>query len=94
MTEAANHASHDVILSVTDRAILRVLTESPQRIVGRESLVRLAGLDNESARRADGSVVVLRRAMGQNSIINVRARGWMLSDEAFIVATNILAHEI
>jgi DNA-binding response OmpR family regulator len=81
-------------LSETDLSILRVLTDSQGRVVSRESILRLAGLDNVSARRADASVVVLRRVLGAESIITVRRRGWMLSDEAHKAAVQLLAREI
>ena len=81
-------------LSETDLSILRVLADSQGRVVSRESILRLAGLDNVSARRADASVVVLRRVLGAESIITVRRRGWMLSDEAHKAAVQLLAREI
>ena len=81
-------------LSETDLSILRVLADSQGRVVSRESILRLAGLDNVSARRADASVVVLRRVLGAESIITVRRRGWMLSEEAHKAAVKLLSREI
>lgn len=92
---AMDHTAHlnqkKVVLSASDRAILKVLAESRDRVVSRDSLLRLAGLDHVSARRADSSLVVLRRLLGSENLITVRRRGWMLSDEAHIVAAKLLS---
>ena len=77
-------------LSQTDLAVLRVLVESPDRIVGRETIVRRAGLDSVSMRRADASIVVLRRILGADSIITVRRRGWMLALESQTKASSLM----
>ena len=91
MDQSAHHLQNEVVLSETDMAILKVLTESRDRVVSRESLLRLAGLDNVSARRADSSLVVLRKLLGSENLITVRRRGWMLSDEAHIAAAKLLS---
>jgi DNA-binding winged helix-turn-helix (wHTH) protein len=80
----------DTYLSQTDLAVLKVLVESPDRIVGRETIVRRAGLDSVSMRRADASIVVLRRILGADSIITVRRRGWMLAAEFQAQATSLM----
>ena len=77
-------------LSQTDLAVLRVLVESPDRIVGRETIARRAGLDSVSMRRADASIVVLRRILGADSIITVRRRGWMLALESQTKASSLM----
>ena len=82
--------ANDTSLSQTDLAVLKVLVESPDRIVGRETIVRRAGLDAVSMRRADASIVVLRRILGSDSIITVRRRGWMLAAEFHAQATTLL----
>lgn len=94
MDQPGDHVREEVILSATDRAILQVLTESRDRVVSRDSLLRLAGLDNVSARRADSSLVVLRKLLGAENLITVRRRGWMLSDEAHTAAAKLLSREI
>jgi len=94
MPDSVSHVPTFGDLSETDLSILRVLTDSQGRVVSRESILRLAGLDNVSARRADASVVVLRRVLGAESIITVRRRGWMLSDEAHKATVQLLAREI
>ena len=68
-------------LSSADLAVLRVLSENPRRVLGRESIVRLAGLDRSNPRRCDAAIVVLRRLLGPDSILTVRRRGWMLTEE-------------
>lgn len=93
MVHSAHHNQKEVVLSETDRAILKVLADSRDRVVGRDSLLRLAGLDNVSARRADSSLVVLRKLLGSENLITVRRRGWMLSDEAHIVAAKLLSSD-
>jgi len=82
------------LLSQTDLSILRVLSDAEGRVVSRESILRLAGLDNVSARRADASLVVLRKVLGAENVITVRRRGWMLSEEAHNAAVALLAREI
>lgn len=94
MPDTDSHVHIPGVLSETDLSILRVLTASQGRVVSRESILRLAGLDNVSARRADASLVVLRKVLGPHSVITVRRRGWMLSDEAHNAAVQLLAREI
>ena len=81
-------------LSATDLSILRVLLDYPGRVASRESILRLSGLSDLSSRRVDSSLVALRRVLGSDSIITVRRRGWMLSDDALTVAAKLLAHKI
>jgi DNA-binding winged helix-turn-helix (wHTH) protein len=78
------------VLSETDLSILRVLSDAKGRVVSRDSLLRLAGIDNVSARRADASLVVLRKVLDAENVITVRRRGWMLSNEAHVLAAKLL----
>lgn len=94
MTKATSDATDDASLSQTDLAVLRVLVESPDRIVGRETIARRAGLDGVSMRRADASIVVLRRMLGANAVITVRSRGWMLAEKFHATATSLLNSQI
>ncbi len=94
MTKATPDISGDTSLSQTDLAVLRVLVESPDRIVGRETILRRAGLDGVSMRRADASIVVLRRILGTDSIITVRRRGWMLALGSHAEATTLMNNQI
>lgn len=68
-------------LSGTDLAVLHVLLDNPHRVLGRDSIHRMAGLDTQGTRRCDSSIVVLRKVLGQDSIRTVRRRGWILTDE-------------
>jgi DNA-binding response OmpR family regulator len=94
MPDSDSHVQTPGVLSETDLSILRVLSASKGRVVSRESILRLAGLDNVSARRADASLVVLRKVLGPDSVITVRRRGWMLSEEAHNAAVSLLEREI
>ena len=94
MPDSVSHLQTPGVLSETDLAILRVLLDARGRVVSRDSLLRLAGLINVSARRADSSLVVLRKVLGADSVITVRRRGWMLSDEAHKAAENLLSRGI
>jgi DNA-binding response OmpR family regulator len=58
--------------------VLRVLVEAAGRVTSRAELARRAGLTEQSERRCDAILVVLRRALGADSIRTVRSRGWML----------------
>jgi DNA-binding response OmpR family regulator len=58
--------------------VLRVLIEAAGRVTSRAELSRRAGLTEQSERRSDAILVVLRRALGPGSIRTVRSRGWML----------------
>lgn len=89
-----SHVQTPRVLSETDLSILRVLSAFKGRVVSRESILRLAGLDNVSARRADASLVVLRKVLGVDSVITIRRRGWMLSDAAHKAAEKLLSHGI
>ena len=94
MPDSVSHVQTPGLISETDLSILRVLLDAKGRVVSRESILRLAGLDNVSARRADSSLVVLRKVLGADSIVTVRRRGWMLSDEAHKAAEILLSRGI
>jgi DNA-binding response OmpR family regulator len=66
-------------LGAQERAVLQVLLANRARVIGRRELARLAGLSELSERRCDSVLVNLRRALGADSILTVRRRGWMLS---------------
>lgn len=66
-------------LSSTDLMVLITLLQHSGRVIGRESISRLAGLNAESARRVDTCLVAIRKALGADSIVTIRRRGWMLS---------------
>lgn len=77
-------------LSPSDLAVLKVLVAHANKVVSRESLSRLAGLEADSARRADSCLVAVRRVLGHDSVQLVRRRGWMLSADGLIAAQQLL----
>ncbi len=83
-------SSDNMSLSPTEMKVLRVLWESQGKVLGRETLMRKAGLDVSSARRVDSSMVVLRRVLGPDSLRTVRQRGWMLTEEGYLAAQRFL----
>jgi DNA-binding winged helix-turn-helix (wHTH) protein len=84
-------SSDNMSLSPTEMKVLRVLWESQGKVLGRETLMRKAGLDVSSARRVDSSMVVLRRVLGPDSVRTVRQRGWILTEEGQLAAAQFLA---
>lgn len=94
MPDSVSHVQTPGLISETDLSILRVLLDAKGRVVSRESILRLAGLDNVSARRVDSSLVVLRKVLGADSIVTVRRRGWIMSDEAHNAAENLFSRGI
>lgn len=83
---------HDLSASLTpiDLKVLQVLVESSGRIVGRDFIARQTGIESGTARRVDASLVALRRALGQDSLLTVRSRGWMLTPAGEASARTLL----
>jgi len=77
-----------------DLRILQILVENAGRVCSRDTLIRKAGLDSSTKRRADVSVVVLRRALGKDSIQTVRQRGWLLTESGLISAKELLGLQV
>jgi DNA-binding response OmpR family regulator len=71
--------------------VLAVLVANRRRVVGRRELSRAAGLAELSERRCDSVLVGVRRMLGQDSIVTVRSRGWMLAEHAIPAAEELLA---
>jgi DNA-binding winged helix-turn-helix (wHTH) protein len=69
-------------LGEQEQSVLSVLLVNRGRVISRRELARRAGLANLSERRCDSLLVAIRRALGPESVVTVRSRGWMLSDEA------------
>jgi DNA-binding response OmpR family regulator len=90
MVVSMDSPSDNISLSPTEMKVLRVLWESQGKVLGRETLMRKAGLDVSSARRVDSSMVVLRRVLGPDSLRTVRQRGWMLTEEGYLAAQRFL----
>ena len=67
--------------------MLGVLLANRGRVISRRELARRAGLADLSERRCDSLLVSIRRALGPESVVTVRSRGWMLSDEAIDAAS-------
>lgn len=65
-------------LTPREAAVYDALRSQPGRVVSREEIVRIAGLGDLSERRVDSVLVGLREALGSDSIITVRSRGWRL----------------
>ncbi|KGA14119.1 hypothetical protein GM51_17995 [freshwater metagenome] len=94
MESARTPHAQSPTLSQTDCGVLRVLLSQHGRIISRDTIQRIAGLDSVSTRRVDASIVVLRRILGTEAIITVRRRGWMLADDAVAATEELLAHQI
>lgn len=73
-------------LSEIDRRVLEALVKNTGRVVSRQTLTRVAGLDTVSKRRVDVSLVAIRRALGPDSLQTVRQRGWLLTPEGATAA--------
>ena len=84
------HDSGAASLGPQERAVLAVLFANRNRVVGRRELARQAGLADLNERRCDSLLVGLRRALGQDAIVTVRSRGWMLSAAAVGRAAEML----
>jgi DNA-binding response OmpR family regulator len=63
-------------LSDTERAVLDALLSVNGRVISRAELAERSGLADLSARRVDSILVGLRRHIGTDAIVTVRARGW------------------
>jgi DNA-binding response OmpR family regulator len=81
-------------LTALEIQILRLLMESPGKIVGRDFLARQTGVDSTSARRVDASLVAIRRWLGADSLVTVRSRGWMLNDGGHVAAEILLRQQV
>jgi len=77
-------------LTPREREVLGILVANRGRVLTRRELARQAGLEDLHDRRCDNVLVRLRERLGDNSIITVRSRGWMLTMEAVAQATELL----
>jgi DNA-binding winged helix-turn-helix (wHTH) protein len=78
-------------LGAQERAVLRILVEQGGRVISRHELARRCGLTELHERRCDSILVHVRQALGPDSIVTVRRRGWMLRPEAMDRAAALLA---
>jgi DNA-binding response OmpR family regulator len=74
-------------LGEQEQSVLEVLLANRHRVISRRELARQAGLADLSDRRCDSVLVAIRRALGPDSLVTVRSRGWMLSDEGIAAAS-------
>jgi DNA-binding winged helix-turn-helix (wHTH) protein len=74
-------------LGEQEQSVLSVLLANRGRVISRRELARRAGLTDLSERRCDSLLVAIRRALGPNSVVTVRSRGWMLSDDVVDAAS-------
>ena len=81
-------------LGEQEQTVLDVLLIHRGRVISRRELARRAGLANLSERRCDSLLVAIRRALGPDSVVSVRSRGWMLSAEGIQRAASVLAGQI
>ena len=76
-------------LSDKDLAVLRVLFERQGKVTDRASLNKLAGLTG-TPRRCETILVTLRKALGNEAIVTIRRRGWMLRSSALPIVSQLL----
>jgi DNA-binding winged helix-turn-helix (wHTH) protein len=74
-------------LGEQEQSVLSVLLANRGRVISRRELARRAGLAKLSERRCDSLLVAIRRALGPNSVVTVRSRGWMLHDDVVDAAS-------
>jgi DNA-binding winged helix-turn-helix (wHTH) protein len=77
-------------VTATDIAVLEVLVSRAGTVVSRDTIRRLADLRQFSQRRCDSAIVAIRRTLGNDSVVTVRGRGWMLRPECEGVARTLL----
>jgi DNA-binding response OmpR family regulator len=77
-------------LGEQEQSVLTVLIASRGRVISRRELARRAGLADRSERRCDSLLVSIRRALGPDSVVTVRSRGWMLSDDSVDAAVALV----
>lgn len=76
------HIEDALPLTATDLAVLEVLADRAGTVVSRDTIRRLADLRQFSERRCDSAIVAIRRTLGNDSVVTVRGRGWMLQSES------------
>jgi DNA-binding response OmpR family regulator len=69
-------------LTDQERCIFDAICAARGRVVTRTELARAARLPQTQARRVDVLLVNVRRALGDDELVNVRSRGWMLQRQA------------
>jgi DNA-binding winged helix-turn-helix (wHTH) protein len=87
---ATPHGGVTTALGAQERAVLRILVEQGGRVISRHELARRCGLTELHERRCDSILVHVRQALGPDSIVTVRRRGWMLQPDAVERAVALL----
>jgi DNA-binding winged helix-turn-helix (wHTH) protein len=79
---APNPAPTDPSHPSPAQVLLSALLERTGRVVTRTELARVLGLRTDQTRRIDAMLVEVRRELTQQGLelVNVRSRGWMISD--------------
>ncbi len=68
-------------LSDQEHAVFNAINAARGRLITRTELARVAQVPVTPARRVDGLLINVRRALAPEELINVRRRGWMLEAE-------------
>jgi DNA-binding winged helix-turn-helix (wHTH) protein len=84
------HLGEAVAITPRDLAVLEVLVSRTGTVVSRDTIRRLADLRQFSQRRCDSAIVAIRRILGNDAVITVRGRGWMLQPECETAARTLL----
>lgn len=90
---ATPHGGVTTGLGAQERAVLRILVEQGGRVISRHEIARRCGLTELHERRCDSILVHVRQALGPDTIVTVRRRGWMLRPEAMDRAVALLGVE-
>jgi DNA-binding winged helix-turn-helix (wHTH) protein len=69
-----------------EMAIIDALRSGGGRVLGRTELARVLGISPLQNRRIDVLLVGVRRVLGPDALVNVRNRGWRLTETAAVSA--------
>lgn len=81
-------------LSPTEEAVLRTLLSAEGRVMSRTTIARDSGLGHLSARRTDSVIATLRVRLGEDSVVTIRQRGWMLTAVGTVRAREALSWSV
>jgi DNA-binding response OmpR family regulator len=76
-TDVARQPALDQLTQQEQRA-LDLLLAGNGRVVGRVELTRALGIPSGQSRRVDVVLVQVRKAIGEDRLVNVRNRGWRI----------------
>ncbi len=88
------HHTNDELLTGQQEAILQALRASTNRVLSRSELAKTAGLGSSQGRRVDVLLVNIRRTLVNESLVNVRNRGWRLLPTALPSAPQDAGHSV